>query len=52
VADPHLERLQAELEALDKSIQEQKIKLNVAKASVLRSENDVSLVISNFGRNN
>ena len=51
VADPQLGRLQAELEALDQVIQEQRIKLNVAKASVLRSESDVSLVISNFGRN-
>lgn len=51
VADPYLDRLQAELEALDKVIEDLRIKLNVAKASVLRSENDVSLVISNFGGN-
>jgi len=48
--DGYLVKLEAELQELDKSIQEEQMKLNAEKASVLRSEKDVSLVISNFGK--
>ena len=48
--DGYLVKLEAELQELDKSIQEEQMKLNAEKASVLRSEKDVSLVISNFSK--
>jgi len=49
--EPQLAKIQTELEGLEKAIQEQRMKLDVAKASVLRCENHVSLVISNFAQN-
>lgn len=46
-----MEKLKAELEQLDKGLAEQEAKLSAAKAAVLKSENDVSLVMANFGKN-
>ncbi len=48
--DSVVEKLQAELEQLDRMVLEHHVKLNTAKASVLKTEKDVSLVISNFGK--
>lgn len=45
-----MEKLQTELEQLNQAVIEHQMKLNMAKASVLKTEHDVSLVISNFGK--
>jgi hypothetical protein len=38
------------LEQLDRVVLEHQMRLNTAKVSVLKTEKDVSLVISNFGK--
>lgn len=48
--DSVVEKLQAELEQLDRVVLEHQMRLNTAKVSVLKTEKDVSLVISNFGK--
>jgi hypothetical protein len=48
--DSVVEKLQAELEQLDRVVLEHQMRLNTAKVSVLKTEKDVSLVMSNFGK--
>lgn len=50
-ADRSVEKLQVELEELERAVRDQEARLNAARASVLRGESDVSLVISSIGRN-
>ncbi|KAI9553819.1 hypothetical protein GHT06_019088 [Daphnia sinensis] len=46
--DTVVEKLRAELDQLDRDVLEYQIKLNTAKAAAIKTEKDVSLVISNF----
>ncbi|XP_057375237.1 TRAF3-interacting protein 1-like [Daphnia carinata] len=48
--DAVVEKLRAELEQLDRAVFEYQIKLNTAKAAAIKTEKDVSLVISNFAK--
>lgn len=48
-AQSSTEQMREQLALLDAAVDGQRAKLNAARASLLRSENDVGLLISNFG---